>query len=1768
MTATTATTTGATTATATTTGATTATAVGTGTRADRARARHEALLDAGAVLPAGTLPDAGRPDSAADVLTARTYTHPALDGRRIVRLVPGALGAAEDAALDFLGLTPAGTPADVGQVRQEALGFPAWALVNDPANGHHALALVKETERLARQVKSKPGAAKDGFAALATRLGRAVPHFLPTFCEEVGRIFLAQGNQAYAATWFGKAREAERTHGLGVDEERLRAVFLEFALAGALTVKELRQYVKELSTRLDPHTAWQRFRQLCTERSTAGMAPYAGVAEDARALLRAAGLDRDTHEQALLAELLESPAINRAPAAFWKSWHGPLVRLGRREEAVRRRLLDLLPAPDGGDAAAHDAAWLALLAETGADAGLTGPRRADEEPGAAAAWLQRWARHTRRGWRTRSDTAATLALAGRMTERLRADAVPVDLFADRGGDLADLDLLDHLLAAGVPVADPPAGRALGVKHWADHCGPGSARLRAVAADPRYRPLLRDATPPAWVTAVTRKAPAVPVLRTLMAEWAEVRADELAAVRGLAGAADLVRSLSPYRTAIRGIAPAAAERIAALDVAGLLARALAAGILDELGWPALEDALATLADPADASTPADPGTSAGPGTPADPGTAASTATARNAATPGFHGPALDGLIVEDAWPCLILARGDRAVVVGPQGTVLEHTLRVPEPDHRWNRPRLRFVDGELLVAWQQNGKQVGYWSGRPDQILELGGETITGYHYGDRRPEPPSLPLPGGGRTTGERPLHAGDTRLPSEHRVLGDGTGHWTLRPGDGDPAPRELDPHTGTLGRAAEPPVIAASAAAGRLAARNTRLLPLQPGLEGTPLGTDGTVLGGWVRIDPDRTATAVTPDGQHITLPITGPHPDTVPVGRLALPGAGRPAVTETSGDTLALTLPDLATATDRTADLRPCRAGDLSAAGTALVPPLDHWHALRPRDEAGSRALRGVDPEQAARLIDAAWPVDTRPVDTRPVDTRPVPEDDRRWLTVQGVRRPIAQHNEPTRSSLPVPAVAALLPEVTHPLLLAGVAGLARAAADLLDGIARFVPQPEAERPDRAQTPEYRPDHGRDQQLQDAVTALLPDIPGFGSGWLIRDRWWTLNNLRTVLAVLADPPATTDTSEGQADGWSAAPARITLRGGDGGHGWLHLLGLLHVLAQAVANPLTEPAHRSSLVELLGELTKGPLADRGDTLRELVLSEPHRPATDPRPADFRQGQVLRHGDRTVVILGYRTHQNGAIHWLAVDHDPSGRFGPVAHFTTVRERRTEERISAAWVQKFWRVAALRGSVPWDRARATAFAELTGIGTARATLLLCPPPTLLHWGTTALTAERLAELGIKATEAKAAKEWLRSHPHDALIDVWGALLPPDPKTLWTEGPDLAAGADTWIRHFGHLVTLPEADQAAVKGVRIDHLEAVLNPARTRWLTRTTTYRLTTDHRAEPHLRPEDADAVPAPGELHRTLDALRWLAYHLPADSPLRPLLPRAVDALHTRLGDPDLLLDLQLVNTAKNGPMGAVMRARFGLPAEGGADPDGLVRCGPALVLSPYHEAYEQVWLRPAGLTGPDDPLLDLITGLRNGSWYGDDQGALVAVLNGEARRLAESAVASVTAVTADPATAEGRAAWLQNPQLSAPALVAEAARTHGLGADAATLYLQLLALPDPTDRNVARWTGWKPARLKRARAELAATGLVLEAKRPRAGRSLFLPCGWQEAKAPALPVETWKAALYELPTHKPVLPRLPVPDLFARAWQRTVDGDTPGYEELRTGTRRKARR
>ncbi|MFD0312794.1 hypothetical protein [Streptomyces flavalbus] len=1672
-----------------------------------------ALLDAGAVLPPGST---ARED--ADALTVRTYTHPALDGRRIVRLVPGTLGEAEDLALDFLGLAREPEVREVGQVRRETLGFPAWALVNDPANGHHALALVQDVERLARQAKSRPGAAKEGFEALGERLGRAVPHFLPTFYEQAARIYLQQENTTYAAAFFGKARDAERVHALAVDEERQRAVFLEFAFAGALTVKALKEHTKALAARLAPARAWQQYRQLTVERCAAGMAPYAAMPQDARALIKAAGLDRVTEECSLVAELLASPAAVRAPASFWNTYRATLVVLAERDPAVRVRLLEIMPA-GLGRSAQDDEFWLALLAETGADRLLTGEDTADgADP---ADWLSRWALHRKHGSSTSDRSPATLALVERMAPRLRALGRPVDLFTGRWQTSADLDLLDLCAALDVPLALPGADEQpfLPLVQWLADTRPGRRDLTAVAADPRLRRLLYDSV--GNLGGHYRAAEAMeslaghPVLADVLREWLDDAAGELTAAVGLPAARAALNRMSPFRAVAARVSPRAVERVAAAEVAPLLGRTLRAGILDELGWPALDEALRRL----DAETRPDQD---------------------------------DALTVHEAWPALILSRRHKAIVVGPREILLEHELRLPVELDQWQRPAFRYTDGELLVMWRQDRKQYGYWSARPSEVFPLGGEQLPYWYGGGGAGEATSIPLPDGGRASGGRALHAGDTVVPPRRRVLGDGTSYWRQGRQGRQQVWLEYDPATGTHGRASLPAFLRSGVREGAtLLQQHCAVLPLQPGLEDSPFGTDGTVLGRWVRTEgagAGARTTAGTPDGRTVTLPTAAQdRTPGVPLGALRLPGGAEPfAVAGHRHIALCLEGDGAGGELGR---VTPLEAGGEFAAGTRLVVPVDFWHALRPRDEAASALLRALGDERAAGLLRAG----ARALEERQERITAAGGEAHR-ASAGGLR---SRSRNTATSGADEPAVPAAdvfvreavsreLPDLTEPSLLTGVASLVHAVLRLAVSIAAFVAPPadpsEARRKAEGMFADYRPEDGDNQTLREAIAGLA-ELNGWWGG---QRQWSVLRQIRAVNHVLSGKPAEgkelRDSAgpTGSADGWRSDERTVP----GGGEGWLSVLDALRPLAYRAASPTVTATHREALLLLFEAIVEGPLAAPGAAVREVVLSEPDGDRE-------RVGQVLRREGRTVVILGCHNVDlhAGRVNWLALDHDPTGAFGAVAHFTLERETAHPAVFPAAELAAVTRLVRDKGAAPWQPEATAALGAVTGnrLGPVQAALLLAGKPSQL-------TDEVVAATGLKPRQKQLGDTLLSSLAAADQRALIGALLPARPADLWTVGPDTDAAGRVWAERLGDVVRLPEdlAGELSLTGLSTTSAEEVLNPRRTPWLSRTTVQRPDKDG----DLVAEDPRAIPGRGELTRAVTALAGLAYSLPYGHPLRAALPEGLAALRRRVADPGLLLDLDLGWTEKGESTAAELRKAHGLPATGGADAHGHTAVGEALVLRPWYGDQETVLLRPGALHGADDPVFGLIEGLV-GAWRGHDLRAL--------RTILDDGLARALAAGTDP---EGFTGYAQDPTVSVPDLVAEAASAHGVSADAAALYLQLLALPDPTDRNCVRWTGWKPARMRTARAELAATSLVVEAKRSRAGRTLFLPCGWLDLTAPALPVELWKQGLYPVRDHARAAPLTPVPELFRRAWDRVRAGDAPAYEELTTRATRKGRR
>ncbi|GAB3904356.1 hypothetical protein GCM10029964_097950 [Kibdelosporangium lantanae] len=452
----------------------------------------------------------GEPGPDEDPVAARHYTHAALPHRTVVRLVTATLGEAEDLALEYLGFAAPDTVTPVGAARREAIGFPAWALLNDPANGRHALNLVKEMTRLARVARTKPGNARTELVSIGEKLGASVPHFLPSFYEEAGRIFLEQDNTSFAGAMFTKAREAEKVHALTVDPVQLRNVFVEFSLAGAVSTKLMSEHSRWLAEHHPAAEAYELFWDLCVERIRGGLPPYSGMAKDIHRLAEPAGMaDRDVTDT-LLREVLAAHAAEATSTGFWQAHRTALVSLAKRDPAVRDRLLEIVPTAEGAPEL-----WLEILIACDAITSSPTPAR----------WLGGFVDHlnVRRGWYlvpAAYQHVRMRELIIDLADRLKADGVPVDLQGTNEPDLFDL-----FLSLGIPLGQIPESLDLAEAPDRD--------LVALAADERFREVLFTALDNEILEGNkngARKAVArlekVPGVRSLLPAWFERRADQV------------------------------------------------------------------------------------------------------------------------------------------------------------------------------------------------------------------------------------------------------------------------------------------------------------------------------------------------------------------------------------------------------------------------------------------------------------------------------------------------------------------------------------------------------------------------------------------------------------------------------------------------------------------------------------------------------------------------------------------------------------------------------------------------------------------------------------------------------------------------------------------------------------------------------------------------------------------------------------------------------------------------------------------------------------------------------------------------------------------------------------------------------------------------------------------------------------------------------------------------------------------------------------------
>lgn len=566
-------------------------------------------LRAGGVAPLSTkLPD----DERASPLGAHAYVHPALAGRVVVRLSPAAVAAGTDAEMDALGFTKEGAAEDLGLVRYRTLGFPAWALVHDPKKARFALEVTQDFRKAKKRAASKPGHAREAFEEIGKRLGRTVPHFLPSFWEEAGRVLADEGSAAMAAQCFEKAREAERAHKLKVDADERDAVFLEFALLGALSAKTLSAYAKDLERTEGAKDAYRRFRSIAVKRALGGLPPWSGMGKDLRGLAKAAKLDGDTEDDALVREMIGTPAIGRAPQEFWTTFRAALVRVGKGDAAVRHQIRNVFPTPKSDDDDKRKKLveeWLGVLDEIGAfrdlpDAGL-------------AEWtskLIRWA----------GGVPRVVALLGDLAPRLTE---PIAVVVKHGWwERLDLDLAERALSLGVGLADPGD----------DDFDPDNISLECdpvkVAADARYGKKLVEV-----VSRMMGDADHEPKMRgkagfaAARRAWLEERIGKVE-TGTLVEVEEALDELEEKTTAATfGPWPELHARLAAVRLEPALATTLREGIFDELGWAAWEDATDKLGH--------------------------------------------DDLEQNGGFPYLVVRNERHATVLGPSGVVLEHDFAV-------------------------------------------------------------------------------------------------------------------------------------------------------------------------------------------------------------------------------------------------------------------------------------------------------------------------------------------------------------------------------------------------------------------------------------------------------------------------------------------------------------------------------------------------------------------------------------------------------------------------------------------------------------------------------------------------------------------------------------------------------------------------------------------------------------------------------------------------------------------------------------------------------------------------------------------------------------------------------------------------------------------------------------------------------------------------------------------------------------------------------------
>ena len=1672
---------------------------------------NQVRLDAGGLLPVKTKVD----QEATERLVARTYRHAALGDRPVVRLTSDRLGEAEDLAMEFLGFAAPEVTKPIAVQQRRSLGFAAWALTNDPGNARYALDLVKRMKAAARKARSKPGHAWDAYADMAKELGRSVRHFLPVYWEEVGRTFKDLGNHTYAGRALNKSLEAERVHALESDRARRRDVVLEFVLAGCLAGRALSEYAKDLTTHYEPEEAFAIFRDLCVRRTRGGMAPWAALAKDFVALAKAAGHDAGDEFEKWLSEVIDAPAMGRAANQFWKSCGKYCKNIVSRDPAFAISLLRHAQSKETYYGESKLLAWLALLEGWGVFPYLWKDCHNGAPPlgEPIATWFGRVVRDEV------PAPALVLSMLEKLAPRLKKEKTPLALTTKRAYRTEiDIDVIEACLTLGMTVDDPPAEFSVKFDAWlaadVDHPlrnqdlihGPKDERFRTailramddalacrgVSIEKGWR------RPKCEQRAFPLAAADRPGIKAL---WYEHTSGVIAAIEksGLASfeeARELLHS-TLWPDALR-LFPDLRERLSTIDSADILKRTLRAGLVAEYGWPALESTV----DENDLEITWD----------------------------DYE----KGATIFLSFPNVVVTDRRRAWVVGSDGRVATHELRVPK---KCKLAKIDVVGEDIAVSYRTDSwESEFYWSSNPSRTLSRD------YIYSERRSSI-ATGLDDGSVFFGRHASRPEDKQPPAFDYYFHDGRRFWRVKDqydpelSDYVASVTEVDPETGKSLRDSVPPWFEETDG-GKVQFGVSELMVTPSGAAESPLGAKDGLLG-WKTIRRGDDYHGESIDGRRWSERLVD-HTGRIhaPIGLLRQPGTDAFLPISSHGTVRggAYWLWDPSGSTRILALIEASDVGDDQ--GQAALLPLCFWHCLKARDLASSRKLRVVTKNRCDELLHAA-------------------EQDR--LSVAAARGPHAEDDEEPPTHL-VNAVQALLPT---------------APPRMVEGVASVVESLEQE----------------SAKFYDLRESCISESKGEASGGLraarrkidAAARNWGLDTFQCdeetslvehLLAVAAFLKGDSDGGDLPAvdDNWFPMLDRLPLQCWSAF--WETAAKGLEKDSEVPWLDFLEFWQELGLADLPGQFAILTAAPKG-------AKKIHYRGYDV-DVDAGTSFALRKGEDRFIGIEVESYNEPPYTFLR--YSTGKKPGPPPGYVVAETSVLRSSEDSKGIDDFIEAVKKCEDLPLpSSAELEEVAQRLAASAQEIGLLWMCALNINSYDHNFLPGALRKRLGWKVADAAAARVSLNNMEDSVRSTLLASVISEGIAPLFSGdfGSAFRSLEVAWREIMPTRLPVEASMQKRLASFsqtyswqRVEH-EEILSIA--------------AEPLNHPALQPreikihagEDGPEFVGPRKNEPALESstLRTLVHlvglvhaETSAGHPLRAAMPELIRQLQKFLSAPKILLPLRSFHIydfekrSVSTPSEWITK-HLGKPKT--QSKDGTARFDNGLVAAAAMDSTHRVAIgfRPAKVRDSSDlTRLYALADLDN-EYPGERAFVSLVVLIKSAgfQRLAKSILAK--------RYEDGE--WLQNPLVTSPEVVRDIEKQHKLEEDAALLYAQLLALPDCTSKNVRLWNDWGAARLKKATAMLVSKKLVMEAKRARAGRTAFLPGEWSDLKAPWLPLETWKLthlAQFDLDgvTHDAVggpMVLRPMDDVFAAAWQRVLDGDAPRYldaKKTKKGTKK----